>query len=588
MAMLNARSSALSVASRARQVLVAAVVAVGICGLASTVQAQHRVPQEGDALDANNRVGSGGSNRAPGANPVNDRFRLGNNVVTGNVTGGRGFRGPILYSSDRDFRDFTGLQPSSHFAGMSTGVTGSGQIINNSQYARPYYGGAQVVNPPADFARIPASGGYVPQAALEPAGGRLDSRRATPLSGGATSLNPQVELNLGDFSQSNDLGPLVSRPGFGLTDLGLDGGRALSPYTRLDRDMRLEPLTPDRIANLRSELVRDAQGNPASPDQLQGLATPIDSGTGRRVEGTPAGSEALQGTAGSMQQQMDAAFERSSELRLADPAEQSTQYAQLLERLERFQALPIPEGLRPLGADPRTDTAPPSGEDGGTPSLPESQPGEAVPGLPSFIPPPRSSSPLRGNEAPLELRSLAEGVSSPTLARMYEQAEQLMAEGRFVSAIARYDVAERLVPNQPLTMLGRAMAEIGAGYFRRSSDSLREAFSRNPELLMARLDVPRFIGQERFAEVDQTLRQRIDTEPNNPDSAFLLGFLAYHGGEPDAAAEFLQLAGARSGDPFYAEVARHWRLKVDAPRNPAEPPATRPAAEPTTRPGEPE
>ena len=569
-------SSAPAEASRSRKLIMAAVLAVGICGLPTMVHAQHRVPQEGDALDANTRVGSGGSNRAPGNNPVNDRYRLGNNVVTGNVTGGRAFRGPILYGSDRDFRDFTGLQPSSHFAGISTGVSGSGQIINNSQFARPYYGGAQVVNPPADFARVPGTGGYVPQTALEPTGGRLDLRRTTPLSGGATSLNTQVELNLGDFSQTNDLGPLVTRPGLGITDLGLDGGRALSPYTRLERDMRLEPLTPGRIADLRSELLRDEQGNPASQDQLQGLARPLDTGADRRVDAAPQGSEALTGTAGTMQQQMDAAFQRTSELHLADPAEQSTQYAQLLERLDRFRALPVPEGLRPLGADPRPETAtPPTQEERATPESVERQPAEGVPGLPSFIPPPRSASPLQPRETPLELRSLAEGVSSPTLARMYEQAEQLMAEGRFVSAIARYDVAERLVPNQPLTMLGRSMAEIGAGYFRRASDSLRVAFSRNPELLMAKLDVPQFIGQERFAEVDQTLRQRLDTEPNNPDSAFLLGFLAYHAGDPGAASEFLQLATARSGDPFYAEVARHWGLDVEPPQGA---PATQPAS----------
>jgi hypothetical protein len=127
-------------------------------------------------------------------------------------------------------------------------------------------------------------------------------------------------------------------------------------------------------------------------------------------------------------------------------------------------------------------------------------------------------------------------------------------------------------------MLGRSLAELGAGYFRRASDSLRSGFSRNPELLMARLDVVTFIGQERFEEIDATLRERLETEPENPDSAFLLGFLAYHGGDRPAAGQYLATALERSGDPFYAEVARHWRLEMrEGPVAPATQPATQPA-----------
>jgi hypothetical protein len=93
---------------------------------------------------------------------------------------------------------------------------------------------------------------------------------------------------------------------------------------------------------------------------------------------------------------------------------------------------------------------------------------------------------------------------------------------------------------------------------------------------MARLDLVEFIGAARLAEIDQALRERLAVDAD-PDSAFLLGFLAYHAGDRAAAAEFLAQAARGSGDDFYAEVARHWRL--EAPEGPDQPPATRPAEE---------
>jgi tetratricopeptide (TPR) repeat protein len=562
--------------------LLAAVAAVGVAGLSSSATAQHRVPQEGDALDASNRVGSGGSNRAPAGSSVNDRYRLGNNIVTGNVTGGRAFRGPVPYGSTADFRDFTGEQPSSRFTGISTGVSG-GQVINNAQYMRPYYGSGQVVNPPRDFVRLPGTGGYVPQEALAPIEGRLDATPSARWSGNATRLDPRIETNLTTVQPPADIGPLFTLPA-GQSGLGLDGGRPLSPYTQLSRDVRLEPFTSGWVGDLRSEILRDAQGNPLSPEQLEQLTSDAEDGGGRLVDSAAPGAQPVEGAAGTMQEQMDAAIRRNSALRLADPAEQSSQYAQLLERLDRFRRLPTPDPLRPLGGDERPEGEPepgvqPGAEPGAQPGQPQGQPQgepEGVPGLPSFIPPPRT--PIEGGlgAEPVVLRTLSQGVTSPTLARLYDQAEQLMDEGRYVSAIARYDVAERFVPNQPLTILGRSMAELGAGYFRRSAESLRAGFTQNPELLMARLDLVEFIGAARLAEIDQGLRERLEADAD-PDSAFLLGFLAYHAGDRAAAAQFLAQAAEGSGDDFYAEVARHWRL--EAPDGLVQPPATRPSDE---------
>ncbi|MFM7133646.1 MAG: hypothetical protein ACKO0W_04950, partial [Planctomycetota bacterium] len=65
----------------------------------------------GNALDANPELGSGGLN-SPG---VASDFRSRNLIVTGNVPGGRGFRGTVGYTADSDFRAPAGSDASYRF-----------------------------------------------------------------------------------------------------------------------------------------------------------------------------------------------------------------------------------------------------------------------------------------------------------------------------------------------------------------------------------------------------------------------------------------------------------------------------------------
>ena len=79
-----------------------AVLAAAIAPLfAATAFAQVRASQDGQAVDANNRVGSGGYNQGvsnrPGVTP--------NQVIYGNTTGGSSFTGRI---NERDTGAFTG------------------------------------------------------------------------------------------------------------------------------------------------------------------------------------------------------------------------------------------------------------------------------------------------------------------------------------------------------------------------------------------------------------------------------------------------------------------------------------------------
>lgn len=562
--------------------LAAAGVAVGLC---ASAMAQVQAPSDGGALDANPRVGAGGNNAGAATPSQYQGAREGssaNNIVTGRVSGGAAFRDAVPYRATTDFRDFTAGASSSRFSGMSAGVTTSGQLINNAGSVHDYYGPSETVAAPSGFARTPGTGGYVPPRVVDRNAARLDTRVDDALVGGATRIDSRVNVNPNDETDATDpLGGGVTRATrLGAPDALLRGDqydyrritenadRALSPYTRLRRG-EATSLSAEDIRSLREELVRDEQGNRIAPRQLEALISGRSADEQNR-ERSRDGSDDRDPLRNPVELQ---GIDRDDRLRLADPAEQSALYAQLQERLNRFEQDPGDESLRPrMRRDAEEARALP-----GLPALPPELGGEEDDAAPDA----EEMAPV---DPPVEVQSLATGVSSPTLRRALEEAEQLLREGRYVNAIARYDTAERLVPNQPLVTLGRATAELGAGYYRRSALNLRSAFNRNPELMMARLDLERLLGQERVNEVAANLRERAVENRDDDTSLFLLAFLAYNAGSYEQAGAFLDQATRRSEDPFYEEVARRWALSPEeeegAPAEDADDePATRPSGD---------
>src|ERR1041385_7257694 len=87
-------------------ILAAAVASVPLL-LTSSAHAQHRIGSDGHALDASNSIGSGGDNPNDAYKRVGEKVN-GNDIVTGNVTGGKEFRGQIPYTDPRAFRQQNG------------------------------------------------------------------------------------------------------------------------------------------------------------------------------------------------------------------------------------------------------------------------------------------------------------------------------------------------------------------------------------------------------------------------------------------------------------------------------------------------
>src|SRR5262245_2192318 len=130
-------------------ILAAAVGAVSVSTMVSTSMAQYRI-DTGHANDANTRLGSGGINEDSRVGRGGYNGVTGNDIVTGNVTAGKEFRGRVGYTDPRAFRGSIS-RPSDSFTRGSSGSPYAGASANNASIARPYYGDKDAAPPPVGF-----------------------------------------------------------------------------------------------------------------------------------------------------------------------------------------------------------------------------------------------------------------------------------------------------------------------------------------------------------------------------------------------------------------------------------------------------
>src|SRR5690349_13169319 len=101
--------------SKTKWILLAAIAAVPLAGVPASAQYQRE--QDGNALDGNRRVGDDYRNNTRAGYRIDNRITIidrptGNQIVTGNVTGNRQFRGNVGYTDPREFRGNTGMDAS--------------------------------------------------------------------------------------------------------------------------------------------------------------------------------------------------------------------------------------------------------------------------------------------------------------------------------------------------------------------------------------------------------------------------------------------------------------------------------------------
>jgi tetratricopeptide (TPR) repeat protein len=542
----------------------------------------------GRSNDASNRVGSGGRNQAGfGSNYGQQNYIInnGNRIVTGNVSMGREFRGNVGYTDPTAFRGRTAGIVSDNFARNSAGVPrgNAPEPVPNSSV--PFYGAAQTVAPPPGFQLNASRTGFVPP---PPAAGRrsIQDQRLGVLNVDSPMLNTPAP---GDMMMRGSLNPQQAAQQFGvLTGSTLYGVREWNPQDPADRAF-LENLVarqnglnrlqsdPREVQRMRDELEKsldiqqqqqplgaDAQQQPRPVDALNinPLGQTFDSPASAQVTNRPIGDQLQSRTVGGTGVGTDQGMRFNV---LGGARRSSTQYAELNKRLEQYYGerrtaeAEVRKFNDELRARNEADAAANKGKRpdlaGGTDPTKPTAPGKepAAPDKPKVKKP-----------QPVKITALSTGVRAEGLGNLMKQAEGLMKQGKYASALDQYDAAEAVAPRDPMIWLGRANAELGAGFYGRADTHLQQAFTSDKALLMAQFDLANMIGDERLTKVVAELKDMASKDEKNPTPVFLLAYVAYNTAHERQAFGYLDLAEKRAATPqqaaFYNTLKEHWAV----------------------------
>lgn len=546
-----------------------AVMVVAGLSLALPAAAQQRAGGNGRALDANTQVGSGGTNQVQGQ--VDYRSR--NDVVTGNVAGGRGFQGNVNYRAPGEFRSNLGSNELFNFRADS--LTSSPQVSDNLRRAaltnRSGGGGYSSVSVYRGFTGVTGfadefGGGVV---ALDGGSRGIFSASdlkvggsISPLLGGASrtisgdTLGTEVREDGGTtlFSAS----PLLGIRRTELPAMDFD-----EPEMRFDRravdeeprDVSTQPALDFGLgesSRLKGQRVGQRAGSIVhTPSDLEPGAAPPGLVIGQQLQ-----SLLIRDRAGETLDQRVQRLE-SMIFKRTDPAVNrpgSEVYKQLIEQLREESAKPDddpqPEpmqedtldiGLEEVEAQKLTEAEKIAADamkrayevygqqsedgepmaDGEAPAQADGEPvkTEAVPeSIDRLLSQLRTDLPRVGS-----LAADAEDRAN----KLMKKAEAALAAGEYFDAEAMYRQAKINAPQNPLTTVGLIHAQMGAGLIRSASANLHKLFEEHPELINVRYEANVLPPKDRLQWLQGELQRMIDAGDHGGQPGLLLAYLGH-------------------------------------------------------------
>ena len=480
-----------------------------------------RAMGSGNALDANNQVGSGGSNNAQ--TPVDYNAR--NLVVTNSVPGGRGFRGSVGYTADTDFRGRTGSDSSYRFRADSAM---SNPAFVSSIASRDRFQVAQGLGV-FEFRRDTTPMGNAERQAIAMGTDsrlRLDRVNADMAFGRMNwEMGEDRTIARGEAGDGQPVryivSPLRGLQSESLTDPIVQSGLGLYEQARARADVRAGLTTAE-------EYLRDTGRN---------------LGATMRVEAQQLGTSL------------------GSETRVQNAKMVPKTYFDLVEEIEKRAE--IKTGLKGGGLEAVREQigglgkTTPEMTPGTTPGTPGTSIGErestTLPGQPTPDPN-RPSSELQvpdGGEAQREAKRIEERgklLPVPEMAEilrhgrtidqlgtserrrvddLVRQGEEALRNGEYFQAERRFNQAESVASGNPLVEVGIAHAQIGAGLYLSAGLTLRNLFTESPELIDARYDAKLLPTGDRLTAAVKMLRERILRGDDAPGYGLVLAYIGH-------------------------------------------------------------
>jgi hypothetical protein len=518
----------------------------------------------GNALDANPQLGSGGLN-SPGA--ASD-FRSRNLIVTGNVPGGRGFRGSVGYTADTDFRAPVGSDAGYRFRADSAY---SNPVFLNSTLSRDRFLLAQGLG---DFQYRRDS---TPDDPFQPTTGPVQDSQLR-----LDRANAEMSLSRGNLDRGEDR--LITAT---VTDKGEPIRYIASSLRGLQVQSLTDPLLRSGLGLY--ELARARQ------DLAAGIADPSDY---LRVRATP-GLSMSESDRDLLRLDQKPVTDPPKDLRIdanagAKPAEkQKSAYDDLLTELggrggtgtatdaERRAAgnvelERIRKELDALRRPKKPDAATDAGQkpvEGEVPAGGDGRP-VPVPALPGGAPFPSGEDPKAKEKLEEELgkqRSIPElaeilrhrrtidELSADDRRRVNElirQGEGALKAGDYFVAERRFEQAQSMAAENPLVESGIAHAQLGAGLYLSSSLTLRNLFSAHPELIDVRYDRALLPAPGRLERAITYLRERAGRGEDAPSYGLVIAYIGHQTGDAKLVEEGLSFVGGNQSLDTNRELLR--------------------------------
>jgi len=602
---MNGTHSSTQTALKRKGPLLAAVLAVPFLAALPARIAHAQFPANnggGHANDSNNRVGSGGYNSGGGSGPAVTP----NDIVYNNVTGLRGFSGPLQSTDPTAFRGTTFVGSADRFIGESQGaaVRGSPSANATGYTPTPFYSDARGVAPPPGYVSVVGGpGGYVPanssQAGQYPtllqdqaANGAFrtgagfappdaNQNPIDPLTGIYTPYG--TDIRLGPLDIANQQSFLLVSPLSGIQQGQLNNAAdsyflSRTQLRQLQGGDRFQRIDEQTLQQMRREVEENtdqqAQQNPSQLNQamLPPLESPVnkplDASVGSSLNLTPQALNGSVATQEGMYRQLSSAAAQQTPV-LNDLQLRLKVYQQHAPAdVEREQAFEKNSAAK-AAADKVNASKP--GQPGVPTAVAPGTPGRFTPGAPTGGGPsvpltPGGAKPDLGAVAggtktePVHITSLATGVKAKGLAGLLQGAETLMKQGKFTSAIDQYSLAQQVAPNNPLILLGKANAELGSASYRDAELLLREAFAGDVALLHAQFDLNSLMGPQRVRTLTDDLKDLAAKDPKSEMPVFLLAYMSYNTGHEADAMKYLPDVEKREGHPdaVVARMRQHW------------------------------
>ena len=595
-----------------------------LCLLIGSGRAFGQMPiNNGHATDANNQVNSGGYNQ--GGHWVNGADNGNNNLIEQrNVSGLAGFQGNLPPGEDpRAFSGFTQSLPSETLNHVAAPNVSSGSFTTSNSQVTPYYDYNRFVAPPAYSIPLGATGSFTQGSPPPPSPNDdrlgIDEGMFIKPSQPGDGTPPAASLSL-----SADQSVITASPLYGVKQWYMDSSGNMvagssptalgGPSSLLDSSAQPPAtfgagsgLTSARISQIRGELSSAANAagtsndanstagatNPpgvnapgtnaagafgsglpgANPLPLAGGAVPVNNKP-LSAAGPAGAAEMANGTVaaavkeGAINGQSVSTGQSTRYLSpiLIEPGKQSTQYHELQDRLRQYQTelqngnLTDEQAWRISQEEQKTiaEMNKPAGAGSGTPGGGRTAIGTGAATTRPLVPPRNTTIP------PVNINSLSEGIQSRGLSQILKDAEDLVRAGKYKEALDQYNQAAVIVPNNPMILLGRANAELGANLYARAEADLRDAYGADTALMMGKFNINDLIGAKRIGDIEADLASIAEKDKANETPMFLLAYIDYNTGQTAEVAARLESAERLNGgkDPLIESLFQHWNLST--------------------------